>query len=129
MNRRQIDDMSWRMSEVYGSCVDQLLVNLAKHFKFIKDGAQIPGSWDYQVRKLAEMDAVTVESENIILSTLGDADEALRGMLEEAIRNGLKDAEPTLQKAAENGLTNGVETPALAPNQMQAGSRTGLRLR
>lgn len=112
--------MSWRMSEVYGSCVDQLLVNLAKHFKFIKEGAQIPGSWDYQVRKLAEMDAVTVESENIILSTLGDADEALRGMLEEAIRNGLKDAEPTLQKAAENGLTNGVETPALSPNQMQA---------
>lgn len=120
MNRRQIDDMSWRMSEVYGSCVDQLLVNLAKHFKFIKEGAQIPGSWDYQVRKLAEMDAVTVESENIILSTLGDADEALRGMLEEAIRNGLKDAEPVLQKAAENGLTNGVETPVLAPNQMQA---------
>ena len=108
------------MSEVYGSCVDQLLVNLAKHFKFIKDGAQIPGSWDYQIRKLAEMDAVTVESENIILSTLGDADDALRAMLEEAIRNGLKDAEPTLQKAAENGLTNGVETPAIAPNQMQA---------
>ena len=120
MNRRQIDDMSWRMSEVYGSCVDRLLTNLAGHFKFIKDGAQIPGSWDYQVRKLAEMDAVTVESENIILSTLGDADDALRAMLEEAIRNGLKDAEPTLQKAAENGLTNGVETPALAPNQMQA---------
>lgn len=108
------------MSEVYAACVDQLLINLARHFKFIKDGAPIPGSWDYTVRKLAEMDAVTRESEQIILSMLGDADESLRGLLEEAIRNGLKDAEPALKKAAENGLTNGVDVPNIAPRQMQA---------
>ena len=89
MNRAMLDGMSWRMSEVYASCVDRLLINLARHFQFIKDGAPIPGSWDYQVRKLAEMGAVTRESEEIILATLGDADEALQGMLEEAIRNGL----------------------------------------
>ena len=108
------------MSEVYAACVDQLLINLARHFKFIKDGAPIPGSWDYTVRKLAEMDAVTRESEKIILSMLGDADESLRGLLEEAIRNGLKDAEPALKKAAEKGLTNGVDVPNIAPRQMQA---------
>jgi hypothetical protein len=108
------------MSEVYSSCVDQLLINLARHFKYIKDGAQIPGSWNYQVRKLAEMDAVTRESEQIILSVLGDADESLRGVLEEAIRNGLADAEPALRKAAEKGLTNGVTVPNIAPRQMQA---------
>lgn len=108
------------MSEVYAACVDQLLINLARHFQFIKDGAPIPGSWDYTVRKLAEMDAVTRESEQIILSMLGDADESLRGLLEEAIRNGLKDSEPALKKAAENGLTNGVDVPNIAPRQMQA---------
>ena len=108
------------MSEVYAACVDQLLINLARHFKFIKDGAPIPGSWDYTVRKLAEMDAVTRESEQIILSMLGDADESLRGLLEEAIINGLKDSEPALKKAAENGLTNGVDVPNIAPRQMQA---------
>lgn len=108
------------MSEVYAACVDQLLINLARHFKFIKDGAPIPGSWDYTVRKLAEMDAVTRESEQIILSMLGDADQALQNALEEAIRNGLKDAEPALRKAAENGLTNGVDVPNIAPRQMQA---------
>ena len=108
------------MSEVYAACVDQLLINLARHFQFIKDGAPIPGSWDYTVRKLAEMDAVTRESEQIILSMLGDADESLRGLLEEAIRNGLKDAEPALKKAAEKGLTSGVDVPNIAPRQMQA---------
>ena len=120
MNRGALDGLSWRMSEVYAACVDQLLINLARHFKFIKDGAPIPGSWDYTVRKLAEMDAVTRESEKIILSMLGDADESLRGLLEEAIRNGLKDAEPALKKAAEKGLTNGVDVPNIAPRQMQA---------
>ena len=108
------------MSEVYAACVDQLLINLARHFQFIKDGAPIPGSWDYTVRKLAEMDAVTRESEQIILSMLGDADENLRGLLEEAIRNGLKDSEPALKKAAEKGLTSGVDVPNIAPRQMQA---------
>lgn len=114
-----LDGMSWRMSEVYASCVDRLLINLARHFQFIKDGAPIPGSWDYQVRKLAEMGAVTRESEEIILATLGDADEALQGMLEEAIRNGLKDAEPALKRAAEKGLTFGTAGD-IAPRQMQA---------
>ena len=108
------------MSEVYAACVDQLLINLARHFKFIKDGAPIPGSWDYTVRKLAEMDAVTRESEQIIMAMLGDADESLKGLLEEAIRNGLKDAEPALKKAAEKGLTSGVDVPNIAPRKMQA---------
>ena len=120
MNRRALDGLSWRMSEVYAACVDQLLINLARHFKFIKDGAPIPGSWDYTVRKLAEMDAVTRESEQIIMAMLGDADESLQGLLEEAIMNGLKDAEPALNKAAEKGLTNGVDVPNIAPRQMQA---------
>lgn len=119
MNRAMLDGMSWRMSEVYASCVDRLLINLARHFQFIKNGAPIPGSWDYQVRKLAEMGAVTRESEEIILATLGDADEALQGMLEEAIRNGLKDAEPALKRAAEKGLTFGTAGD-IAPRQMQA---------
>ena len=39
MNRKALDGLSWRMSEVYAACVDQLLINLARHFKFIKDGA------------------------------------------------------------------------------------------
>ena len=122
MNRRMIDGMSWRMAEVYGSVVDRILINLARHFAFIKDGAPIPGSWEYQVRKLAEMDQVTRESEAIILDTLGDADYALQTMLEDTIRDALKDVSPQLKKAAERGLTlgGGFLPPNIAPRQMQA---------
>ena len=122
MNRNMIDGMSWRMSEVYAAVVDRILVNMARHFAFIKDGAPIPGSWEYQVRKLAEMGQVTRESEAIILETLGDADYALQGMLEDAIRDSLKTVSPELRKAAERGLTmgGGFLPPVIEPRQMQA---------
>lgn len=122
MNRRMIDGMSLAMSDVYASCVDRIIVNMARHFAFIKEGAPIPGSWEYQVRKLAEMDQVTRESEAIILDMLGDADYALQGMLEETIRESLKDVDKSLRKAAERGLTmgGGFLPPQIAPRQMQA---------
>lgn len=119
MNRREIDGLSWRMSEVYADCVDKILVNLARHFQFIKDGEPISNAWNYQIRKLAEMDAVTQETAQIILNTLGGADETLQGLLIESIQNGLKDAEPTLRRAAEKGLLKG-PISQIAPNQMQA---------
>lgn len=120
MNRRVIDGMSWRMAEVYAACVDRILINLARHFKLISHGAPIPGSWDYQIKKLAEMDAVTRESEAIILDMLGDADYTLQGLLEESIREGLKGAEPALKKAAEKGLTLGEGFLPPNPRSMQA---------
>ena len=32
MNPRWIEEMSWRMGEVYGAVVDRILINLARHF-------------------------------------------------------------------------------------------------
>ena len=118
MNRLFLDDLSLAMADVYAAVTDQLLVNLARHFKLIK-GGKVPGSWDYQVRKLAEMGQVTKESRDIILKMLGDADGALKNVLEQAIMDGLKDADPILRKAAEKGFITGVAS-GLAPNQMQA---------
>lgn len=121
MNRRLIDGMSLAMSDVYAACVDRILINLARHFAFIKEGAPIPGSWEYQFRKLAEMGQVTRESEAIILDTLGGADEALKAMLEETIQDSLKGLDKPLKKAAERGLTLGSGfLPEIAPRQMQA---------
>lgn len=122
MNPTFIEEMSWRMAEVYGAVTDRILINLARHFKYIKAGAKISGSWEYQVQRLAEMGQVTRETEAIILSMLGEADAALQELLEESIRDGLKDAEKPLRKAAEKGLLlgQGFLPPEVAPSQMQA---------
>jgi hypothetical protein len=122
MNPKLIEEMSWRMAEVYGAVTDRLLINIARHFKFIADGATPSGSFDYMVKKLAEMGQVTRESEAIILQSLGGADEALQGVLEAAIRDGLKGVDKQLKKAAEKGLLlgEGFLPPELSINQMQA---------
>ena len=121
MNPRMIEEMSWRMAEVYEAVVNRILINMARHFQYINAGEIPSGTWLYQTKKLAEMGQVTRETERIILDMLGDADGVLRALLEESILNGLKDAEPALRKAAEAGLLNGgAVPPVLDPSQMQA---------
>lgn len=122
MNPRYIEELSWRMSEVYAAVTDQILINLARHLQYFKDTGALPsGGWDYQVKKLAEMGQINRETAQIILTMLGDADGELRSVLELAIMDGLKDAEPALRKAAEAGLVGGgAVPPVLSPNQMQA---------
>lgn len=119
MNPRYIEELSWRMGEVYAAVVDQILINLARHFRYMTPGELPTGSFAYQAKKLAEMGQVTRETEQIILTMLGDADGALREVLEAAIVDGLKDAEPALRAAAKNGLVRDT-VPELSPSQMQA---------
>ena len=121
MNPREIEEMSWRMAEVYEAVVNRILINLARHFQYINAGEVPSGTWIYQAKKLAEMGQVNKETEKIILDMLGDADGVLRTLLEESILNGLKDAEPALRKAAKAGLLNGGNVPpVLDPSQLQA---------
>ena len=122
MNPRFIEEMGWRMGEVYAAVTDQILINLARHFKRISEGASIGGAWEYQTRKLAEMGQVNRETEAIILNMLEDADSVLQELLEESIRDGLKDVEKPLKQAAEKGLLlgKGFLPPEVAPHQMQA---------
>ena len=107
MNPRWIEEMSWRMGEVYGAVVDRILINLARHFPYIAEGMTPGGSWDYQIRKLAELGQVTRETEAIILESMKGADAALADLLEETIRESIKKVEPDLRKAAEKGLLLG----------------------
>ena len=122
MNPAFLDDMSWAMAEVYGSVTDRLLANIARHFKYAQGPEDLMGSFQYQVRKLAELGQVSRESVDIIVSSLDGADGALRMSLELAIRDALKGVEPTLRKAAERGLLQGAGTvpPEVSPSQMQA---------
>ena len=121
MNPRFIEEMGWRMGQVYAAVTDRILVNLARHFQFIAEGAVPTGAWDYQIRKLAEMGQVTRETEAIILESMKGGDAALVDLLEETIRASLKKVDPQLRKAAEKGLLlgQGFLPPETAPNMTQ----------
>ena len=117
-----LDDMSWRMAEVYGAVTDRILVNLARHFPLVHSTGQMRGSFEYQVRMLAQLGQVRQETVRLILDGLSGADEALRASLEAAIRDALKTEEPKLRKAAEKGLLPEApaSVPEVEPGQMQA---------
>lgn len=121
MNPRQIEEMGWRMGEVYAAVTDRILINLARHFRYITEGSMPSGSWDYQIRKLAELGQVTRETEAIILESLKGGDAALAGLLEEVIRGSLEKVEPELRKAAEKGLLlgQGMVPPEISPQMTQ----------
>lgn len=117
-----LDDMSWAMAEVYGAVTDRILINLAKYFPFLQEGAELPGSFEYQARMLAQMGQVNRETVDILMQSLDGADEALRASLEAAILDALKGEEAKLKKAAQQGLLNGPGflPPEVTPNQLQA---------
>lgn len=115
-----LDDMSWRMAEVYESVTDKILVNLARYFPYIQRTGQMSGSFEYQTRMLAQMGQINRETVKIIMDSLGGADEALRQSLEAAILDALKNEEPKLRQAAQKGLLGQPVTPEVTPNQMQA---------
>lgn len=122
MNPRFIEEMGWRMGEVYAAVTDRILINLARHFPFIASGGIPGGAWDYQVRKLAELGQVTRETEQIILESMEGGDAALAGILEEVIRASLEKVDKPLRQAAEKGLLmgQGFIPPEVSPSQTQA---------
>lgn len=120
MNPELINSMSWEMGQVYGAVTDRILVNLAKYFPYIKDGAEPLELFQYQARMLAQVGQVNRETVEILVQSLDGEDEALRRMLTDTILDALKDEEPYLRSAAEAGLLHKGTIPALSPNQMNA---------
>ena len=103
-NLDYLDTLGDAIGRVYADCTDRLLVNLARHFRFLKPGEEPGGAFQYQARKLAEMGQVTRESVEIIRGMLGDVDPELADSLEAAILDALEDIEPQLRQAAMAGL-------------------------
>ena len=98
-----LDVLGDEMGRVYEACHDRLLINLARHFKFLLPGEEPGGAFMYQARKLQEFGQVTRESAEIIRGMMDGADQALADSLEAAIVDALEDVEPELRKAAEVG--------------------------
>lgn len=116
-----LDDLGWRMGEVYAAVTDRLLINLAKRFRVMKPDEAPGGAFEYQAQKLAEMGQVTAESVRIIVRMLGGADEALRRCIEQSILAALDDVEPQLRAAAEAGLLGAeIVPPEVSPRMTAA---------
>ena len=121
MNPAFLDNMSWEMAEVYGAVTDQILINLAKYFRYYKPGEPVPkSSFEYQARMLAQMGQVNRETIQIIRNNLDGADDALKRMLEQAIIDAVSKAEPELLDAVKKGVLSPAGMPIVSPNQTRA---------
>lgn len=92
---------------VYEACVDELLLNLARHFNI--KAAGITGSFRYDVELLAKLGAIRRESAAIIARHVKDNEPMIRLVVEKSMLEALADVEPELAQAAKNGLLDGAE--------------------
>ena len=106
-----LDVLGEEMGNVYAAVHDRLLVNLARHFRFLKPGEEPGGAFQYQAQKLAEIGQVNRESVDIVMQMLGGGDKALRDTLEAAILDALDGVDEELRQAAQDGLLNGGTAP------------------
>lgn len=120
INPEFLNELGFAMAEVYVACTDRLLINLARHFRYLREGEEPGGAFDYQAQKLAEFGQVNAESVSIIEAMLDGADAALRDCLEAAIIDALEDVEPELREAAEAGLLGGGVPPEVSPRTSAA---------
>lgn len=109
------------IGSTYADCVDRLLVNIARHFKYLKPDEEPGGAFQWQAKKLAEFGQVNRENVAIIRRMLGDVPTELADGLEQAIMDALEGIEEPLRKAAAEGLM-GISTapPEPDPRAMRA---------
>lgn len=124
MNRLDwLNTLGDEMGQVYAAVHDRLLINLARHFKYVAAVVyDTPGaSFQYQAEKLAELGEVTRENLEIIIDMTKGGNAALMKTLEAVILDAIKDVEPGLYRAAEAGILNGgVSPPEISPRMTQA---------
>ena len=94
---------------VYEECVDELLINIARHFNVKATG--ITESFRYEVEMLARMGAIRKESASIIAWHVAKNEPMIRLAVENSMLEALETVEPELAQAAVEGLLNGAEMP------------------
>lgn len=94
---------------VYEACVDELLINLARHFNVKATG--ITESFRYETELLAKMGAIRKESASIIASHVSKNEPMIRLAVEKSMLEALETVEPELAQAAIDGMLNEAEMP------------------
>ncbi len=100
MNKNQILWLTEPIEQAYIEATNQLLINLAKHFRSGKE----KDLFEWQAMKLAEMGALRRESIEIIAAATGEREELIRGTLRAALGFDLEEVDNVLLKAAEAGV-------------------------
>lgn len=108
---------------VYEACVDELLVNLAKHFNTSAMGNT--ASFDYEVMMLSKLGAVRKETAAIIARHVAQNEPMIEEAVKTAMLDALEDVEPALRKAATDGLLHDAPMEMMdgVQNQLLAYSR------
>jgi len=122
VNPKLIEQMGNAMGDVYAAVVNEILVNMAKHFPYIDDSDTAFSVWQYQTTKLGELGQIRRETLDILVNMLGGADAVLRSYLQNAILDGVRDADKPIQDAAKAGLlpSGWRIPPEVSPEQTQA---------
>lgn len=104
-----LDPLSWSdpIVRVYEACVDELLINLAKHFNVSAMGNI--ESFRYEVEMLAKMGAIRQETARIIARHIAQNEPMIEEALKTAMLDALETVEPELKHAAAEGLLNGTD--------------------
>lgn len=97
---KDILEISEPIEEIYQRTVDELLINIAKHFKIT--GWERTRYWE--IKKLSEMGALTKESAEIIAKNTGMLPEEIERAFLQVSEKACLDIDPQLRKAAAHGL-------------------------
>jgi len=102
---------------VYEACVDELLVNLAKHFNVSAIG-NTP-SFNYEVEMLSKLGAVRKETAAIIARYVAENEPMIEEAVKTAMLDALEEVEPELRQAATEGLLHDADMEVMDGIQSQ----------
>lgn len=97
---KDILEISEPVEQIYQRTVDELLINIAKHFTVT--GWERTRYWE--IKKLSELGALTEESVRIISRNTGMLPEEIRKAFLQVSEKACLDIDPQLRKAAEQGI-------------------------
>lgn len=106
---KDILDISEPVEAIYQRTVDELLINIAKHFRV--SGSERTRYWE--IKKLSELGALTQESVDIIAKNTGMLPEEITKAFLQVSEKACLDIDPQLKAAAEKGV---LQDPGTTPS-------------
>lgn len=103
ITKQQLLEISEEFEKVYQDMIDELLINIAKHFN--DPNNQRTMFWEIQ--KLSELGAITEESAEIIAKRSGVIPELIESKFWEVAKEANIDINPQLREALEKGVLSG----------------------